>query len=58
MRKMKMYGVLGLDPILPSESDPKAMADQGNMANHHSYGLDMKLFTPEFEKKEKEEGYN
>jgi len=57
-RKIKMYGVLGLDSIIPQDNDAKMLADQAKGSTDHSYGLDMKLFTPEYEKKEREETYN
>ena len=48
----KMYGVLGIDSIIQGDQDAFTKADQKNVFNDHAYGLDAKLFTPEYERKE------
>ena len=42
---MKMYGVLGLDSIIPKEEgESDIVQDPKAGRNEHSYGLDHKLF--------------
>ena len=46
-----MYGVLGLDSIVPDD-DPKVLAEKAKSSNDHAFGLDSKLFTREDEREE------
>jgi hypothetical protein len=54
--KMTMYGVLGLDSILPKDMESSIIQDKKSSGNEHSYGLDHKLFmsAPVREKAEEE----
>jgi hypothetical protein len=39
-----MYGVLGLDSIIPKDVESNVIQDKKSGGNEHSYGLDHKLF--------------
>ena len=50
---------MGLETIVQPDNENKQFVEKsGGQPQEHAYNLDSKLFTPEAEKKEREEIYN